>query len=154
MTEQDALAEFVENVVRNLEKNGFPGRRVAFPLERMYESAAAKGTSFNKVLEALTARGIAHEKTPEKIIFLPAETATVEAPASPASPFPAGANPFEGMDLRALEGLSPDQMMAAAAQFVQQMTPEQLAMMRGLVENLSDAEKAELVERARKLGLG
>mgnify|MGYP000911122472 CR=1 FL=1 len=42
--EQDALSKFVENVVQNLEKNGFPHRRVAFPLERMYESAAAKGT--------------------------------------------------------------------------------------------------------------
>ena len=149
--EQDALSKFVENVVQNLEKNGFPHRRVAFPLERMYESAAAKGTSFNKVLDALAARGIAHEKTPEKVIFLPAASEVSEAPASP---FPGGANPFAGLDLRALEGLSPDQMMAAAAQFVQQMTPEQLAMIRGLVENLSDAEKSELVERARKLGIG
>lgn len=41
----------------------------------MYESAAAKDLSFNKVLEALAARGIAHEKTPEKVIFLPGSSA-------------------------------------------------------------------------------
>jgi len=144
MTEsgQDAVAKFVENIVHNLEKNGFPERRVALPLVRMYESADAKGVSFNKVLDELAARGISHEKTPEKVIFVRAE-----------EPSPPGVGPLEGLDLGAFEGLPPDQMMAAAAALMQQLGPEQLAAMQAAVENLSDEDKAELVERARKLGL-
>ncbi len=142
-SEHDAMAKFMEDIVHNLEKNGFPERRVAFPLERMYESAHAKGLNFNKVLDELAARGVAHEKTPEKVIFVRAE----EQAASP------GASPFADLDLGALEGLSPEQMMAAAAALMQQMSPEQLAAMHGLVENFSEEQKAELVERARELGL-
>lgn len=141
-SEDEALARFVENVVGNLAKNGFPERRVAFPIDRLYESAYAKGVNFNKVLDALFARGIAHEKTPEKVVFHPAPQIEVEA-----------ANPFADLDVSALAGLSPAEQMAAAAELVAKMTPEQLAAVRGLVENLTDAEKAELVERARALGI-
>jgi hypothetical protein len=136
-----AQATFLENLVRNLEKNGFPERRVAFPIERMYEAADARGLSFNRVLDDLAARGIAHEKTSEKVIFFPQSTASGPA------------NPFAGLDLGTLEGVAPEQMIAAAAELLRRMTPEQLESMRSMVEALSDAEKADLVERARKLGL-
>lgn len=142
-TADEALARFVENVVGNLEKNGFPGRRVAFPIDRLYESAYAKDVNFNKVLDLLAARGIAHEKTPEKVIFLEATETEVAS----------AGDPFAGLDVGALAGLSPAEQMAAAAELVAKMTPEQLAAVRGLVENLSDAEKAELLERARALGI-
>lgn len=141
--ENDTLASFVENVVTNLEKNGFPGRRVAFPIERLYESAHAKGVNFNQVLDVLAGRGIAHEKTPEKVVFHPIERADVTA----------GAKAFAGLDVGALAGLSVQEQMAAAAEFVKQMTPEQLGVIRSLIENLSDAEKAELLDRARALGI-
>lgn len=142
-TEHDALTRFAENVLTNLEKNGFPGRRVSFPIERLYESAHAKGVNFNKVLDVLGARGIGHEKTPEKIVFHLEGRADASA----------GADPFAGLDVGALAGLSPDEQMAAAAELLKRMTPEQLTAIRGLVENLSDAEKAELLARARALGI-
>lgn len=143
-SESEALVRFTENVQRNLEKNGFPERRVAFPIERLYESAYAKGLSFNRVLELLSERGIAHEKTPEKVVFF-------------AQP-PAGADAFgpalDGVDLGALATMTPEQQMAAAAEMLRAMSPEQLATIRGMVESLSDEEKADLARRARELGLG
>ena len=57
--ENDALERFVASIATNLQKNGFPSRSVAFSLERMYESAAAKGLSFNKVLEVLAEHAVA-----------------------------------------------------------------------------------------------
>jgi len=147
----DAVAKFVENIVHNLEKNGFPERRVALPLLRMYESADAKGVSFNKVLDELAARGIAHEKTPEKVIFVRAEEPKAPSGVGPFEGLDLGA--LEGLDLGALQGLAPEQMMAAAAALMQRLGPEQLAAMQAAVENLSDEDKAQLVERARKLGL-
>jgi hypothetical protein len=67
-----ALEEFVLNIVKNLAKSGFPRNRVALPLERMYEVAHGKGLNFNKALDRLAERGITHEKTNEKIIFFAA----------------------------------------------------------------------------------
>lgn len=139
----DPLTAFVEHVVQQLAKNGFPERRVSFPIERMYESAAAKDVSFNKVLDALAERGIAHEKTPEKVIFLPATTA-------PSFPDPSA---FAGLDPSMFAGLSKGQLMAAAQTAMQQMGPEQVASMRAMLEGMTPEQQAQMVEQARKLGL-
>lgn len=142
----DLLVAFVDGVVAQLAKNGYPERRVSFPLERMYESASAKGLSFNKVLERLAERGIGHEKTPEKVIF---------APASLASPVPTpGADgAFPGFDPAVLAGMSQEQLMAAAQAAMQQMGPEQLAAVRSMVEGMTPEQQAAMFEQARKLGL-
>ena len=138
----DALAAFVDSVVAQLTKNGYPERRVAFAIERMYESANAKGLSFNKVLELLAERGIAHEKTPEKVIFAPA---AVLDPAAVA---------FEGFDPAMLAGMSQEQLLAAAQAAMQQMDPDQLAAVRAMVEGMTPEQQAAMIEQARKLGLG
>lgn len=143
-TETEALAAFVAHVVSLLEKNGFPGRKVSFPIERMYDSAHAKGVNFNKVLESLAALGITHEKTPEKVIFERA-TAAVALP---------DMGPFSGIDPAAFEGMSHEQLFAAAAAAMQQMAPEQLAAMRAMVEGMTPEQQAAMLEQARKLGLG
>jgi hypothetical protein len=137
----DTLVAFVERVVAQLAKNGYPERRVAFPLERMYEAADAKGLSFNKVLELLAERGIGHEKTPEKVIF---------APTAVASPFP---DAFPGFDPAMIAGMSQEQILAAAQAAMQQMRPEQLAALRAMIEGMTPEQQAEMLEQARKLGL-
>ena len=142
MEEQDEFQKFVQSVVDNLRKNGFPDSKVAFPLERMYELADKKGLNFNKVLEALAGLGIAHEKTPEKVIF-----------SSTAQQAPAAGNPFSGLDLSGLKDLPPDQMMAAAAQAMQQMNPEQLQALQGMLEGMTDEQREEMMEAAKKMGL-
>jgi hypothetical protein len=139
----DPLAAFVERVVQQLTKNGFPERSVSFPIEKMYESAAAKGLSFNKVLEVLAERGIAHEKTPERVIFAPAVTA-------PAFPDPGA---FAGLDPSMFAGMSREQLMAAAQTAMQQMGPEQLEAVRAMVEGMTPEQQAEMLEQAKKLGL-
>jgi hypothetical protein len=139
----DPLTAFVEHVAKQLAKNGFPARRVSFPIERMYESADAKGVSFNKVLDTLAELGIAHEKTPEKVIFLP----PAEVPSFP------DPSAFAGLDPSMLAGLSKEQLFAAAQAAMQQMGPEQLAAMRAMVEGMTPEQQAEMVEQARKLGL-
>jgi hypothetical protein len=137
----DALAAFVDRVVAQLTKNGYPERRVAFAIERMYESAAANGLSFNKVLELLAERGIAHEKTPEKVIFAPAEVA-----------FPV-AGALAGFDSAMFAGMSQEQLVAAAQAAMQQMDPDQLTALRAMMEGMTPEEQAAMLEQARKLGL-
>lgn len=139
----DPLAAFVEHVMRQLTKNGFPKRPVAFPIERMYESAAAKGVSFNKVLDALAERGVTHEKTPEKVVFLP--PATAPALADPSA--------FAGLDPSMFAGLSKEQLLTAAQTAMNQMGPEQLATVRAMLEGMTPEQQAQMVEQAKKLGL-
>jgi hypothetical protein len=147
MTEHTDLERFAELVEANLRKQGFPERKVAFPLERLYESAHAKGVNFNQVLALLAARGIEHEKTPEKVIFSAARPSVPEAAPSPFG----GA--FPGLDPSVLQNMSPEQMMAMVGQLMQQLSPEQLASLQGMVGNMSDEERAQMLEQARQLGL-
>ncbi len=140
---KDTLAAYADRVVEQLVKNGFPERRVAFPIERMYESAEAKGLSFNTVLEVLAERGIAHEKTPEKVIF---------APAAPAPAHP-DAGAFPGLDPAMFAGMSQEDLVAAAQAAMQQLGPDQLAALRAMVEGMTPEEQAAMLEQARKLGL-
>ena len=100
--------------------------------------------SFNTVLEALGVLGIAHEKTPEKIIF----RSTAHEPAG------GDAGPFAGLDLSGLRDLPPDQMMAAAAKAMQQLTPEQNEALRGMMESMTPEQRAEMMEQAKKMGIG
>lgn len=150
-TDNDALVRFANSIANNLQKNGFPQRKVAFSIEKMYESAARKDLSFNKVLELLAEQGINHEKTPEKIIFTSAVQA---APAASSGAPEAAAGPLGGMDLGALENMSPDQMMAAASRAAQQMSPEQLQAIQNMVGNMSPEQMQAMMEQAKKLGLG
>lgn len=65
------MEQFIETILKNLQNNGFPQKRVSLPLEKLYEVAEEKGHNFNKVLEELEKQGIQHEKTLDKIIFSP-----------------------------------------------------------------------------------
>lgn len=64
------MKEFVENILQTLKNNGFPGKRVSLPTDKMYEVADKKGVSFNAVLENLkTEYHIDSEVGADKIIF-------------------------------------------------------------------------------------
>jgi hypothetical protein len=139
----DPLDAFVARIEQQLAKNGFPDRSVSFPIEKMYESAAAKELSFNKVLEVLEARGILHQKTPEKVVFMST------AP-EPAMPDPSA---FAGLDPAMFAGMSREQLMAAAQNAMQQMGPEQLAKVQSMVAGMTPEQQAEMMEQAKKLGL-
>lgn len=142
-SESEPLEAFVEKIVEKLQKNGFPGKRVAFPLVQMYEAADEKGLSFNAALDRLAERGITHEKTPEKVIFAPAV-------ADPSGPEAGG---FPGIDPSMLAGMSQEELLQAAQKAMQAMGPEKLAALRTLLESMTPEEQAAMMEQARKLGL-
>ena len=59
----------LEKIQKNLTANGFPEKKVAFPLETLYEKADEAGVNFNQVREELKTLGINTETSGEKIIF-------------------------------------------------------------------------------------
>ena len=134
-----AFQAFVDNLRRVLTKNGFPERRVALSLEKLYASAYDKGLNFNKVLDHLATSGVMHEKTSERIVF---GTATLMAGAHGDATDSAGAMPG---------GL--DGMMAMAAEMLKKMSPEQIEALKAQVEAMSPAERDSLMAKARDLGV-
>ena len=123
---------FIDNLLRILEKNCYPEKRVALPLERLYEAAYEKQLNFNKALELLLARGVAHEKTAQKIIFFPQASAQSSEADRP-------------KDFSA--------MMAQAMEMLNKLTPEQRSELENMVLNMSDEEKAQMMQKAKDMGL-
>lgn len=121
--------EFVENLMKNLAKNGYPHQKVAFPLERLYEAAYLKGLNFNKVLEHLSQKGIDHEKTATKVIFFPLQSQS-----------PLDQNPSPNLA----------EMMAQAKEMFKNMSPEQVAEIQKMVMNMSPEEREDMVKQAQK----
>ena len=159
MSENSVLNEFIDNVIKNLHKNGFPENKVAFPLEKMYEAADEKELSFNTVLAELEKQDIVHEKTPEKIIFSKKQP----QPANAAGPggfdfsklgdlgglgdLAGGINPdmFKGMDM--------SKVMSMAQEMMKNMSPEQMAAVKEQYENMSEDEKKAMLDQAKNSGM-
>lgn len=100
------LDDFVASITRTLEKNGYPGKRVALPLDRMYATAYDKGLNFNKALSELEERGVAHEKTEQKVIFFPKQAA---APDLSSMPDMSNMGDMLAQARAMVEGLSPEE---------------------------------------------
>ena len=64
------MQNFIEKIVKTLEANGFPEKKVSLPTEKMYEAADNRELSFNQVLEKMRAEfEIQSEVGTEKIVF-------------------------------------------------------------------------------------
>lgn len=112
-----------DQILKNLQNNGFPTKKVSLPLEKMYEVADSKGENLNSILEELKAQGIEHEKSLDKIIFQ-----------------------------SAMPNINAD-AFAKAQEMMKGMDPEELKKAQDQVANMSDEEKAKLMEQAKSMGL-
>jgi hypothetical protein len=123
---------FIAIVMKNLEKNSFPQKRVSFDLELLYETAENKRLSLNNVLDEMRKRGVDHIKKGDKIIFF-------SAPEPDESSF-----------------FTPD-MFAQAQEMMKNMSPEEQAatqtQAQEMLKNMSPEEQAQLFEQAKKMGM-
>lgn len=124
---QNAYESFLTNILGTLEKNGYPAKQVALPLDRMYEVAHEKGLNFNKALTMLAERGVDHEKSTERVIFFPKAD-------------------------RANSSL--EDMMAEAQRVVASMSPDEMQKLMSLYQNMTPEQQAEIHKKAKEMGLG
>ena len=119
------MNKFIDQVISNLKSNGFPGKRVSLPMEKMFEVADNKGFSFNAVLDEMKANhkieGIIEG---ERIIFTP----------------------------MALEESNAD-MMKKAQEMMANMDPAELEKMKDLFMNMSSEEKEDMMKKGRDMGI-
>jgi hypothetical protein len=168
----DKSGEFIANLLKNLMQNGFPEKKVALPLEKLYESAHSKNVNFNKVLTfLLEEKDIDHEKTSTKIIFFPKLAVVSESENSQAGESASGVMPgLENLDDIMKIGqemfgnaLNPDMLkdgnmnMASLAEkakaMMASMSPEQLQNLQKIVNNIPSDKKEALMKKAKDLGI-
>jgi hypothetical protein len=124
------MQNFIDTILKNLESNGFPAKKVSLPTEKMYEVADQKGFSLNKVLDVMREENhINIVIEDEKIIF----SKTVIS----AEGFP---------------NLNPD-MMKKAQEMMSGIDPEELKKIQDQIESMSEEEKAEMMAKAKSMGL-
>jgi len=154
--EKNDVGHFISDIQATLAKNGFPEKKVALPLEKMYEVAHEKGINFNKVLEFLKEKGVDHSKTNEKIIFFKAEE-IVEAEVPNIGGFdPSALAGMAGMDMGQMmkaatdmmKNMSPDQLKNIKDQ-IGNMSPDQIDGMKNMFGSLSNEEKSDLAKKAK-----
>ncbi|MCB9063053.1 MAG: hypothetical protein H6622_16135 [Halobacteriovoraceae bacterium] len=112
-----------EQILKNIQMNGFPLKSVSLPLEKMYEIADERNENLNNILSEFKAEGIEHEKTSEKIIFR-----------------------------SALKGFGPEGLQKVQ-EMMNKMDPEELRKIQEQVSQMSDEERQKLMEQARSMGL-
>lgn len=124
------MEQFIEQIKKNLEANGFPAKKVSLPTEKMYEIADDKGLSLNKVLEQLKSDHLIEaEIGTDKIVFSKAEDM--------AQGFP---------------NVNPD-MMSKVQEMMSQMDPEELKRVQDQVANMSEEDKQNMLKQAKDMGL-
>lgn len=130
------MKKFIEQIVKNLELNGFPAKKVSLPTEKMFEIADTKGFSFNAVMDEMnSSMQILGVIEGDKIVFSKA----VEN--------------MSGFDMSAFEGLSESEQMAKAQEMMSKMDPAQLQGMKDIFMNMSEEEKADIMKKGKDLGL-
>lgn len=120
------MEEFTKQILKNLELNGYPNKKVSFPTDKLYEIADNKGLSLNTVMDSLKDNHqVDFAITDEKIIFSSLKEQSV------------GGMPS----------------MEEAQEMLKNMDPEQLKQAQEMLSNMSDEEKQAMMEQAKKMGL-
>ena len=123
------MEKFIDQIIKNLETNGFPAKKVSLPTEKMYEIADNKGFSFNAVLDEMKLKHSIHaEIGSEKIIFH---------------------RENEKMN----ENMSENEIYAKVQEMMSKMSPEELQKIQEMVMNMSPEQKEEMMKKAKEMGM-
>lgn len=124
------MEKFIEQIIKNLENNGFPSKKVSLPTEKMYEIADSKGFSFNAVLAKMQeSHQVHYEVGADKIVF--SKLAVNE------KDFP---------------NINPE-MISKVQEMLSKMDPAELQKIQEQVANMSEADRQEMMAKAKDMGL-
>lgn len=119
------MNEFIDKIIKTLETNGFPDKKVSLPTEKMYEAADNRGLSFNKVMETMKAdHNIESIVESEKIVFSKQDNQQFN-----------------------------EDMFQKAQEMMANMDPAELQKVQETIMNMSDEEREELMKKGRDMGL-
>ncbi len=133
MSETNAVEVSIKH---SISKNGFPEKIVRLPFKPVYQSCKSHDTSLTTVLKNLETEEIFGKIEGDFIEFRSPETLNrqKEKPAE------------DPMDLSGLKGGPESDLMKAAREHMENMTPEQKEEIQKKVDNMSPEEKANLIK--------
>lgn len=147
--------EFIAKIFKNLEKNGFPDRQVAFPVDSLWEAADKLGLNFRKVLEFLREKEVDHRMDGDKIIFHKPEIEEVPAAKKFMDSMSDANNPMAEMFRQQAAGMGDvgeGNLFEKATEMLKNMSPEQMSYLQNMMSGMSDEDKKNLIEQAKKMG--
>lgn len=127
-----------ESIKQSIAKNGFPEKIVRLPFKPIYDCCKKNGTSLSQVLSNLKEEKIVGKIQGDFIVF--------HAPGK-SIPEPQGTSPDTSGDFARFKQM-PDigNMQGLALEHLSKMTPEQIADLRQMAENLTDEQKTRIFE--------
>ena len=136
------MEKIIETIVSNLQKNGFPSKKVSFPKASLESFIRKQDYELEDVLGEMRQDDIFSVIKGEKVIFS-SEEMTQEKEAFD----------FSNMDLSALKNMDPKTLKERADEMMKNLPPEELEKYRKMFENMSAEEKSKLFDQARQMGL-
>jgi len=126
-----------DSIKHSITKNGFPEKIVRLPFKPVYQSCKSHETSLTTVLKNLEAEEIFGKIQGDSIEFRSQET-LLRQTEKPAEEKP--------LDLSGLQGGPESDLMKAAREHMENMTPEQKEEIQKKVDEMTPEQKANLIK--------
>lgn len=125
------------SIKHSITKNGFPKKIVRLPFKPVYQSCKTHEAALTEVLKNLEAEEIFGKVSGDYIEFRSPQTLHIQTEK------PTEDNP---MDLSGLSGGAQGDLMTAARNYMENMTPEQKEEVQKKVDAMSDEEKMNIMK--------
>ncbi|MFQ5671697.1 MAG: hypothetical protein ACE5G9_01270 [Nitrospinales bacterium] len=129
-----------ERIKQSIVKNGFPDKIVRLPFKALYDCCKKNGAGLNQVLKNLGNEQIIGEIQGNYVVFR-APGKHMPDPQKPATE-PGGGRDFS----RLKEIVNIENIQELAQEHLARLTPEQLAEIRKMAENMTAEQKAGILE--------
>lgn len=124
-----------KTIMNNLQKNGYPEKKVSFTKAPLEAFIKKNDYDLDDILGEMEVEGIYSKQKVDKVIFSSSEFGEPAA------------------DNNAFNSFNNDEMKKKAFEMMQNMSPEELADIKKKIDSMSDEEKAEMMNKAREMGL-
>ena len=152
MDPEDAL---IERITENLNKNGFPDKKVAFPADKLNQIAENSGVELDMALSRLSMSQVFSKEDGDKIIFASSPELLEEQEVMPSQETPSnplGDLPFN-IDPSMFAGKSKEDVKSMADNIMNTMTDEQRSQMMETFMNMPAEERENLMKKAKDMGV-
>jgi len=128
----------IDKIRATLAQNGFPEKMVRLPFQPIFKACKSHGTTLSAVLNELKLIDILSEIDADRILFFHR------------SQSPRRTEKAEGASQRPAEGIS-EELYAEAMEKLKSMDPAELERIKARVMAMSDKERADLLNQAKRI---
>jgi hypothetical protein len=150
----DPEDQFIDKIISTVEASGYPEKKVSLPFAKVQSAAESKGLDLEMILSRLGMKGFYGAVSGEKLIF--SETPQ-EEPAAQTNPFAnmggGMGDMLGGLDLDSLKGMSQEELMGKVSNMMKEMSPDQQQGMMDMYQNMSEAEREEIMNKGKDMGI-